>query len=150
MYTVKIVNNPLKTVLLSGKLTDQNSSLICRLCHDYIDIRIGNWNIAIRDISYSALNIPADFLQFVNVTTNLVTGKQIDLNQSIQMFEPPLQRFEITGGIKKLITFREHWFSVNAQTDLLELNFQFWPLPQLPPKKFEIDLNVTLLLYRFQ
>jgi len=147
MYNVKIVNNPLKTVLLTGKLSERNSTLICRLCHDYIDIRTGNWNVAIRDISYSALNVPADFCEFVNVSTNLVTGKQIDSNQRLQNLEPPLARFEIKGGSKKLITFNEQWFSVNAQTDLLQLNFEFWPKHQ---NNLNIDLNATLLFYRFQ
>lgn len=150
MYNVKIVNNPLKLVLLNGKLTEKNSTLRCQLCQDYIDIRIGNWNVAIRDISFSASKLPSA-VEFINVSTNLVTGKQMDTNQSLRLFDPPLERFEIsTRYPKKLITFQEHWFSVNAQTDLVELDFQFWPSLQLPQGPYDIDVNVSLLLYRFQ
>jgi hypothetical protein len=119
MNSVKIIKNPLKTILLEGNLKD--GRLRANLCTDYLDIHTGNWNVSIKDLSYDS---NADVNQCFNISTTFVTGKHLDEYSRIRDFQPPLQRIFLGKKDKQLIRFDLLWFTVNNPSTLIELNFQ--------------------------
>ena len=138
--------NPMKTVLLEA--TDKNKFIFkVNLCPEYIDIKCGNWNVAVKDITYVTNK---DINKFVNITTNLVDGKKLDKYKQIESFQPPIQRFEIGKKGSKFTKFELIWFTVNNSSDVVELALEFWPGPPISMESINTNFYVTLLFNRFQ
>ena len=163
MSEVLLLNNPLKTVLIEGVLTINKSgnnlnflsTLEVRLSLDYLDIRIGTWNVALKDITVLASKKPQKQIrQFLNVSINVVDGKKMNSNHSVQNFNPPIQRIEYNSSLEKLTTFQEIlWYTINCPTTLLELNFEFWPAlkaEDIGDEKIQLNVNATLLFHRMR
>ena len=163
MSEVLVINNPLKTVLVEGVLTIKKSgrslnfnlTLEVRLSLDYLDIRIGTWNVALKDITVlSRTKLLKQFRQFLNISINIVDGKKLNSNHCVENFHPPIQRIEYNSISEKLINFHEIlWYTINCPTTLLELYFEFWP--QVKPEEItdaeiNLDVNATLLFHRMR
>jgi hypothetical protein len=147
MTNVKIINNPLKTLLFEGNIKN-GSCLSAHLCPEYADIRSGSWNMAIKDLTYIAKQ---DINKFFNISTNLVDGKQVDKDKRIQPFQPPLQRFSVQSKGQKLVNFDIFWFTVNSPSDRVEINLQLWPeTSNTLITTFDVDLYLTVLFNRIQ
>jgi len=156
-----IVENPVKEILLEGKLKLKDEyfekwSLQKRLPAEYCDIRTGDWSICLKDLSYDSAKLLPSFKEFLQISTNLVTGFNTDTYQRVEPFQPPLQRVTIVGDQKELINFDLLWLNVNLQTDLLILDFNFWPHrifhernPYLTDD-WDLDIHATVLLRRIQ
>ena len=138
--------NPIKTVLLEA--TEQNKYILkVNLCSEYIDIKCGNWNVAVKDVTYITTT---DINKFANITTNLVDGKKLDKYKQIESFLPPIQRFEISKKGSKFTKFDLIWFTVNNSSDVVELSLDFWPGPLQSMENMKVNFYVTLLFNRFQ
>ena len=138
--------NPIKTVLLEA--TDQNKYIFkVNLCSEYIDIKCGNWNVAVKDVTYITT---IDINKFANITTNLVDGKKLNQYKQIESFLPPIQRFEIGKKGSKFTKFDLIWFSVNNSSDVVELSLEIWPGPVQSMESMKANFYVTLLFNRFQ
>ena len=138
--------NPIKTVLLEA--TEQNKYILkVNLCSEYIDIKCGNWNVAVKDVTYITTT---DINKFANITTNLVDGKKLDKYKQIESFLPPIQRFEIGKRGSKFTKFDLIWFTVNNSSDVVELSLDFWPGPLQSMENMKVNFYVTLLFNRFQ
>ena len=138
--------NPLKTVLIEA--TQENKYLFkVNLCPEYIDVKCGSWNIAVKDITYTANK---DILKFVNITTNLVEGKKLNRYNQIESFKPPLQRFEIGKRGSKFTKFDLIWFTINNSSEVIELTLELWPGPSVSIESMDTNFYVTLLFQRFQ
>lgn len=164
MSEVLLLNNPLKTVLIEGVLTINKSrtavlsiksTLEVRLALDYLDIRIGTWSVALKDVIILSSKKPKRLLrQFLNVSINIVDGKKLNSNHCVQNFNPPIQRIEYNSSSEKFTTFHEIlWYTINCPTTLLEIYFEFWP--ELKPEdiedeKLELKVFATLLFRRMR
>ena len=138
--------NPIKTVLLEA--TEQNKYILkVNLCSEYIDIKCGNWNVAVKDVTYITTT---DINKFANITTNLVDGKKLDKYKQIESFLPPIQRFEIAKRGSKFTQFDLIWFTVNNSSDVVELSLDIWPGPLQSMESMKVNFYVTLLFNRFQ
>ena len=138
--------NPIKTVLLEA--TRENKFIFkVNLCPEYIDIKCGNWNVAVKDITYVTNK---DINNCVNITTNLVDGKKLDKYKQIESFQPPIQRFEIGKRGTKFTKFDLLWFTVNNSSDVVELALEVWPGPSISMESMSTNFYVTLLFNRFQ
>jgi len=146
---VHVIENPLRSVCLKGTLLERENSftISVQLPINYCDVRVGNWAICIQDLSYNSYKLPLGFHENLTISTNFVEGKRYNRNRQIENFFPSLQRCEIKGQEKKLVSFDKTWFDVNFQTDLLSLKFDFCPA-FLPSTLFELDITVTVLLRR--
>ena len=138
--------NPIKTVLLEA--TEQNKYILkVNLCSEYIDIKCGNWNVAVKDVTYTTTT---DINKFANITTNLVDGKKLGKYKQIESFLPPIQRFEIGTRGSKFTKFDLIWFTVNNSSDVVELSLDIWPGPLQSMESMKVNFYVTLLFNRFQ
>jgi hypothetical protein len=142
--------NPVKILEVSGSLTKDHYTIKSEIAFDYCDIRIGNWYIAVRDITTVSPFGSQAYYSFVNITTNLVTGLKIDANHRKVPFEPALQRCKISTYADQLQTFDLQWFGVNSQSSFIDVNFEFWPDLIPFPEALEMKIYLTLMLVRFQ
>ncbi len=162
---VSIVNNPIKVVLISGTFNlkpsnndlgfSKSVSLETRISLDYLDIRNGTWNVCLRDICFqSATSKDQTKLnhyfsgetenQIFTLSTNLVDGKFINKNNSLQLFYPPLERFPFSLGLK---TFKHPcWLTITSATPLVELYIDFFPIWRKKAAVPDITCNVTVTL----
>ena len=142
-----MTNNPIKTILLEA--TNENKFIFkVNLCAEYIDIKCGNWYIAVKDVTCVATK---DINRFVNITTNLIDGKKLDQYKQIESFQPPIQRFEIGKKGSKFTKFDLIWFMVNNSSDVVELFLEFWPAnPSLSMQSMNANFYITLLFNRFE
>ena len=138
--------NPIKTVLIEATNTNKYNFKV-HLCPEYIDIKCGTWNIAVKDLTYISTK---DIGKFVNITTNLVDGKKLNKYQQIETFQPPIQRFQLNKKESKFIKFDLIWFTVNNISDVVELELDVWPGPSESMESMKTDFFVTLLFNRFQ
>ena len=138
--------NPIKTVLIEATITNKYIFKV-HLCPEYIDIQCGNWNIAVKDLTYISTK---DIHKFANITTNLVDGKKLNKYQQIETFQPPIQRFQIGKKESKFIKFDLIWFTVNNISDVVELELDIWPGPSETMESMNTNFYVTLLFNRFQ
>jgi len=150
MSVVFIANNPTKLVILNGKLTKNSLTLKARFCPDYIEIRNGNWNICIKDISYNNTK-GTTYIKFLSIKCNLVQGRKYNENNQIEVFEVTLQRVELIPLRTTLINFPQRdWFSVNNINEDLKLNFDISPYDSGLPEDLELEVAVSILMQRFQ
>jgi hypothetical protein len=160
MNQVSIVSNPLKTVLVEGSFKISRNSksvkftLKTRLALDYLDVRIGTWIVALKDILVvRKTRNSTNLKQSVNVSINLVDGKCICKEGGVQNCYPPIQRFEINFNVnaEKLTTFNELlWFTVNCPTTMVDLYFDFWPEFVSTADYGDFEVTATLLFRRIQ
>ena len=168
---VSIVNNPIKVVLISGTFSlipatndfkfSKSVNLETRISFDYLDIRNGTWNVCLKDICFQSAssqdytNLKNYFSQetenqILALSTNLVDGKFINKNNSLQLFYPPLQRFPFKLGLK---TFEQPcWLTITSATPSVELYMDFFPIWKIGGivPNFKCDITVTLLFQRLQ
>ncbi len=150
MSDVFIANNPLKLVTLTGTLTKNSLTLSSRFCPGYIEIRNGNWNICVKDISYENNSGILQIL-FLNIKCNLVHARKYNENNQIEVFETTLQRLEIFPVMTTLINFpKGDWFSVNNVSEDLKLNLDFSPYKPNRHQVFNLKVTVSVLMFRFQ
>jgi len=147
--SVHLIENPLKTVKLIGAITERGNRFTIseQLPTNYCDVRSGNWSICIQDLSYNSDKLPQSFHEILCIKSNFVEGKRFDHNRQVENYLPSLQRCEIKGQEKKLVSFDKTWFDVNFQTDSLNLHFEFCPYIRTNDD-FELNVVVTVLLRR--
>jgi hypothetical protein len=129
-----------------------------QLCLDYLDIRVGNWAVAIKDIQLEKSiesKIPQTLfpVQSYNITCNLVDGKRLNDWGAVEHFLPPIQRIRYNVLERKLTHFPELcWFLLTSKSSFLELNLEPWPITSVYPlfDSLEVDVSATLLFKRLE
>ena len=160
---VSIISNPIKVVLISGTFklepTDnelgfsKTVDLQTRIALDYLDIRMGTWNVSLKDICFTSASAIDEVTLFCSVSTNLVDGKFINKNNCLELFYPPLERFKFKLGLT--IFKSPTWLTINSATPLTELYINFFPEIKKPNPPTRIsnlncEVTVTLLFQRLQ
>lgn len=151
---ISLVSNPIKVVLISGTLKLHRSTneigisksvnLQTRIAYDYLDIRMGTWIVSLKDICFKSASKIEELSQICTVSTNLVDGKFINENNSLELFYPPLERFQFKSGL----TSFEHptWLTINSASPLVELYIDFFPKIKANAIVSNVDSEVTLTL----
>lgn len=158
MSFVSLLENPLKTILCEGTITFTNTNnvinraqLETRLSLDYMNVLIGVWNVAVKDIYLVAQNRERVRL-ILNVGTNFLEGlRQNSYNLSEHCF-PPLQRVSYDYSKEQLISFSPIlWFTATGKSQNFHLIFEVWPKDNLPLNStVTFSVTATILFQRRQ
>jgi hypothetical protein len=70
MSAFENLNNPIKIVPVSGTLTKKNLSVSAKIAQENCDIRIGNWKVAVKDLTFISTGLDASFSEFANIGCN--------------------------------------------------------------------------------
>ena len=154
METLQL-NNPIKSELISGILSRENHIFTKELCFQNFNLLTGVWNLALSDIKCMWVGASTDrteINEFINISTNFFNGFRYKTTGGLESYYPTIQSFHIRvskNDPKKLITFEQHWFTVNSPSNNFFLDFSLWPEKKydLMPK---LQMEATVLLYRMK
>lgn len=115
------MNSPLKVITVKGNIkTGVKFKKLIPL--GYADVKVGNWQIALKDLSYKFLNKTDGEFTVIDVCCNLVTGQEFDELGILRNCLIPLQRTDIkTEGVRFISFSNLLWFNVNQKSDILEI-----------------------------
>ena len=132
---ISLVSNPVKVVLFTGtfQLTASTNqlgySVICNVKNqislDYLDIRVGLWNVCLKDIFFENAKTADTQDLICTVSTNLVDGLFYNENQVAQHFNPPLIRFRLSSKLQSFS--RPNWLTINVPTPNIDLHINLFP-----------------------
>lgn len=138
------MNNPLKTIYISGNLKDFEFKH--KVNFQYCDLNQGNWELAIGHILYYGNHLLMEKSIFL-LSSNLVNSLQLSKLGNLTLQDVILVPFEIDVlNHSGVITLPLNWFTINNINEYIILKVQQWPNVTniLLPDDFQICFNVFL------
>lgn len=156
-----ILENPIKAVLCEGTITlskkdgqmvKPSDKFRTRISLEYMDIRTGVWNVALKDIHFVRTTAPVRVNFIFNIATNFVEGKKLNLNNLVEHYYPPIQRVLYSYSSANFLSCQPLiWFVVTSKSQDFDLIFDVWPDSEFPDNtESKFQVTATVLFQRRQ
>ena len=149
--SVHVIQNPFKVIQIEGNLNDRNSwrKPFAKLNGNIFN---GYWMIALKSFSYEIKNVSPK--KVLKVQCNVVTGYEHERNfaGAPKSLNPTIAQMHLNTdklGTQFKCFDCPTFFVINNVTDLLEINFSFFPnnIPIVNPLSKDIDFEAVFHYY---